>query len=59
MPSDKRVFTLRLFDEDYAKMQHIAKQENRSMANAIEYMVKKRIEEYEASHGEIEVEEED
>lgn len=55
MPSAKRIFTLRLFDDDYEKMKVIAANDNRSMANYIELMVKERISAYEAEHGPIEV----
>ena len=53
MPSSKRIFTLRLEDEDYEKMRRIAANDNRSMANYIEKMVKAEIASYEAANGEI------
>ena len=59
MPSLKRLFSLRLEDDDYDKMKIIAANDNRSMANAIEFLVKQHIAEYEAEHGEIKVIEEE
>ena len=53
MPSTKRIFTLRLEDDDYDKMKVIAARDTRSMANYIEKLVKKEIAEYEAEHGPI------
>ncbi len=53
MPSLKRIFTLRLSDDDYEKMRIIAAADNRSMANSIEQLVKHCIAEYEKEHGEI------
>ena len=57
--SYKRVFTLRLTEEDYGKIQQIAKRDNRSMANYIENLVKLRIESYEAENGTVVVPEEE
>ena len=57
--SYKRVFTLRLTEEDYGKIQQIAKRDNRSMANYIENLVKLRIESYEAENGAVVVWEEE
>ena len=57
MASVKRVFTLRLDDTDYEKMRQIAANDNRSMANCIETLVKQRIEEYERDNGVIVCEE--
>ena len=59
MPSQKRIFTLRLADADYDKMRIIAITDNRSMANYIEKLVKNEIERYEAEHGVIKIEEEE
>ena len=53
MPSKKRLFSLRLEDDDYEKMKIIAQEDNRSMANAIELLVKERIVEYEDINGVI------
>lgn len=55
MPSLKRIFTLRLEDNDYDKMKIIAASDNRSMANYIESMVKSEIRAYEAQNGPIEL----
>ena len=53
MPSTKRIFTLRLTDDDYEKMRIIAEKDNRSMANYIEWLVKQCVTDWEAKHGEI------
>ena len=53
MPSNKRVFTLRLSDDDYGKMRYVAENNNRSMANYIEWLCKNDIAAYEKEHGEI------
>jgi predicted transcriptional regulator len=55
----KRIFTLRLSDDDYDKMKIIAEHDNRSMANHIEKLVKREIAEYEAAHGEIRITEDE
>ena len=59
MPSMKRVFTLRLDDDDYDKMKIISSRDNRSMANYIEKLVKRDIAAHESKHGEIEIREGD
>ena len=59
MPSAKRIFTLRLEDDDYDKMKVIAAKDNRSMANYIEKLVKEEIDVFEAEHGEIRLAEEE
>lgn len=59
MPSAKRLFSLRLEDEDYERMKFIAAQDHRSMANFIEMLVKRSIMEYEAEHGPIPLPEDD
>ena len=53
MPSNKRIFTLRLTDEDYSKIKAISERDNRSMANYIENLVKLKIEIYETENGAI------
>jgi len=55
MPSLKRIFTLRLHDDDYEKMKYIAQLDNRSMANYIEKMVQNEIARYEKENGVIAV----
>ncbi|NPV93208.1 MAG: Arc family DNA-binding protein [Firmicutes bacterium] len=56
MPSDKRVFTLRLTDEDYEKIKILSATNNRSMANQIEYLVRRFIADHEKKHGLIKIE---
>lgn len=51
----KTQFTFRLNPVDHAKIKKIAEKENRSTTNMIETLVKQKIQEYEASHGEIDV----
>ena len=53
MPVIKSQFTLRLDLIDHAKIKKIAKEENRSMTNMIETLVKQEIRRYEDSNGEI------
>lgn len=55
----KTQFTLRLNLVDHAKIKKIAEEENRSITNMIETLVKQEIKRYEAENGEIEVTEED
>ena len=52
-------FTLRLELEVHIKVSKIAKKESRSMANMIEYLLKKQIETYEKENGKIELTDED
>ena len=59
MPSNKRIFTLRLTDEDYSKIKLISESDNRSMANYIENLVKLNIEAFEAENGVILLESEE
>ena len=54
MPSLKRVFTLRLRDEYFDKLEFIAKKDHRSLTNLIEVAVIKYLEEYESKNGNIE-----
>ena len=54
MPSLKRVFTLRLKDEYFDKLEVVAKKEHRSLTNLIELSVIKYLEEYEKNNGSIE-----
>lgn len=56
MPSLKRVFTLRLKDEYFDKLEFIAKKDHRSLTNLIELSVLKYLEEYESKNGSISTE---
>ena len=49
----KKPFTLRLQLEEHAKITKIAKNENRSVNNMIETIIKQKIKEYEQENGEI------
>ena len=53
MPSYKRVFTLRLEDEVFDKIEYLASREHRSMTNYIEYVLLKHISDTEKEIGEI------
>lgn len=55
MPSKKKGIMVRPNDEIYIKIEKLAEEENRSMSNLIEYIVKKYIENYEKDHGTINV----
>jgi len=58
MASLKRVFTLRLKDEYFDKLELVAKEEHRSLTNLIELAVLKYLEGYEAQNGAIELKDE-
>lgn len=45
MPTNKRVFTLRLSDEVFDKIGALAAREHRSMTNYIEYVLLQHLEE--------------
>lgn len=53
MATNKRVFTLRLRDEMFDKIEALADAEHRSMTNFIEFVLLRYLNEYEAEHGEI------
>lgn len=53
MATNKRVFTLRLRDEMFDKIETLADTEHRSMTNFIEFVLLKYLDEYEQEHGEI------
>jgi hypothetical protein len=53
MPTDKRVFTLRLQDDNFNKIKYIAEKNKRSIAMQIEFLVEQYISEYEKEHGKI------
>ncbi len=55
----KSQFTLRLNLSDHAKIKKIAEEENRSITNMIETLVKKEIKRYEDENGDIELTDED
>ena len=55
----KTQFTLRLNLTNHAKIKKIAEEENRSITNKIETLVKQEIKRYEKKNGEIELSEED
>ncbi|MBR5087823.1 MAG: hypothetical protein IK093_00185 [Ruminiclostridium sp.] len=55
----KSQFTLRLNLTDHAKIKRIAEEENRSITNMIETLVKKEIRRYEEENGEIQLTDED
>lgn len=59
MATNKRVFTLRLQDEVFDKLELISKNEHRSLTNLIEYVLLQYIEQYENEHGEIQISEEE
>ena len=47
MATLKRVFTLRMEDEIFEKIERLAKKEHRSMTNMIEFILLKYLEEHE------------
>ena len=55
----KTQFTLRLDLIDHAKIKKISEEENRSMTNMIEMLIKKEIKRYENENGEIKITDED
>ncbi len=52
-------FTFRLNPDENVKFKKIAENENRSMANMIETLVKQKIHQYEKKNGEIMITDED
>lgn len=52
-------FTLRLNLADHAKIRKIAEEQNRSITNMIETLVKQEIKRYESENGEIKLTDED
>ena len=59
MSSLRAQFTLRLNLVDHAKIRKIAKEQNRSITNMIETLVKQEIKRYESENGEIKLTDED
>ena len=53
MPTDKRVFTLRIQEDNFNKIKYIAEKNKRSIAMQIEFLVEQFIDEYEKEHGKI------
>lgn len=53
MATNKRVFTLRLEEDNFEKIKHIADKNKRSIAKQIEYLIEQHINEYEREHGVI------
>ena len=53
MPTDKRVLTLRLQEDNFNKIKYIAEKNKRSIAMQIEFLVEQYILEYEKEHGKI------
>lgn len=57
MPSNKRVFALRLSDEVFDEIGILATREHRSMTNYIEYVLLQHLEQMEQTCGPIEPDE--
>lgn len=55
MPTNKRVFTLRLQEYNFDKIKYIADKNKRSITMQIEYLVEKCIDEYEKKNGIIQI----
>lgn len=53
-----KVFSLRLNDSIYEKLQQIAKKQERSLNKQIEYLIKEYISDYEKFNGKIEIDDE-
>lgn len=53
MSTNKRVFTLRLQDDVFDKIEYVAKAQHRSMTNFIEYALLQYLQQYEDENGEI------
>jgi len=51
MSASKRVFSLRLTDDNFEKIKVIAEKNKRSINMQIEYLVEQNIAEHEKSHG--------
>lgn len=52
-------FTVRMNPVDYAKLKKIAEEDNRSVTNMIDTLVKREIKRYEEENGEIKVTDEE
>lgn len=53
MATNKRVFTLRLQDDVFDKIEYLAEEEHRSMTNFIEYVLLQHLNKYQEENGEI------
>ena len=56
MATNKRVFTLRIYDEVFDKIGALATNEHRSITNYIEYVLIRHLEEVEREQGPIKIE---
>lgn len=57
MATDKKVFTLRLQEENFEKIKYIADKNKRSISMQIEYLVEQCIESFENKNGIIKIDE--
>lgn len=55
MATNKKVFTLRLEENNFEKIKIIAEKNKRSIAMQIEYLIEQHIEKYEEEHGSIKI----
>ncbi len=53
MATNKRVFTLRLQDDVFDKIEYLAKDQHRSMTNFIEFVLLQYLDEYQKDNGDI------
>ena len=53
MATNKRVFTLRLQDDVFDKIEYLAEEEHRSMTNFIEYVLLQYLNKYQEENGGI------
>ena len=53
MATNKSVFTLRLQDDVFDKIEYLAEEEHRSMTNFIEYVLLQYLNKYQEENGEI------
>ena len=53
MATNKRVFTLRLQDDVFDKIEYLAEEEHRSMTNFIEYVLLQYLKKNQEENGEI------
>lgn len=53
MATNKRVFTLRLQDDVFDKIEYLAEEEHSSMTNFIEYVLLQYLNKYQEENGEI------
>lgn len=55
MPSKLPIIKANTTEENIIKMKAIAKENKRSLAKELEYIIEKHIDDYEQEHGEIEI----